>query len=190
MIAPPGAGIGTRRTAALPSLYAFFTATTPAPAPTAPAVSINAEQRLYVIPCVAGTPRRPRVVGYSCLGFENLERRLTAVAAWIGRSLEEEASAPGTLHRYALYQSVLDEAAAQAAQAAQTNTRCPAQLTPQLMGVEGRRVEVVDCYGETRRFTVGRSMGWMPCHLEIKSEASSGGPAVMCTPFQSVRVVR
>ena len=28
------------------------------------------------------------------------------------------------------------------------------------MGLEGRRVEVVDAYGETRRFNVGRSTGW------------------------------
>lgn len=51
-------------------------------------------------------------------------------------------------------------------------------LTPQLIGLEGWRVEVLDAAGETRRFIVGRSTGWRPCHLEIKTQrACSGDPA-------------
>lgn len=53
--------------------------------------------------------------------------------------------------------------------------RSDAGLTPQLRGLEGWRVEVVTTYGETRRFIVGRSTGWQPCHLEIKRRDSSGG---------------
>ena len=60
-------------------------------------------------------------------------------------------------------------------------------LTPQLKGLEGWRVEVVDCYGERRRFIVGRSTGWSPCHIEVARRDSTGGPAVMGTPFKSVR---
>ena len=49
-------------------------------------------------------------------------------------------------------------------------------LSPQLTGWEGWRVEVVDKEGEApRRFIVGRSTGWRPCHLEIASRRSSGG---------------
>lgn len=48
-------------------------------------------------------------------------------------------------------------------------------LTPQLVGLEGWRVEVVTTYGETRRFYVGRSTGWAPAHLEIKLRTSTGG---------------
>lgn len=48
-------------------------------------------------------------------------------------------------------------------------------LTPQLRGLEGWRVEVEDMYGDVRRFIVGRSTGWRPCHLEIKTRRSSGG---------------
>ena len=47
----------------------------------------------------------------------------------------------------------------------------PAQLTPFL----GCRVEVEDYDGETRRFIVGRSTGWKPIYLEIKTRRSSGG---------------
>ena len=68
--------------------------------------------------------------------------------------------------------------------------RCEIELTPALVGLEGKRVEVVDKYGETRRFIVGKSTGWMPCHLEIKTVRSSGGGCVTGTPFKSVRVLK
>jgi hypothetical protein len=51
-------------------------------------------------------------------------------------------------------------------------------LTPQLVGLEGYRVEVVTDYDETRRFIVGKSTGWKPIHLEIaRRNSSGGGPA-------------
>lgn len=53
--------------------------------------------------------------------------------------------------------------------------RSTAGLSPQLIGLEGWRVEVVTTYGETRRFYVGRSTGWIPCHIEIKTRRSYGG---------------
>ena len=62
-------------------------------------------------------------------------------------------------------------------------------LTPDLIGKEGARVEVVTTYGETRRFWVGRSSGWRPCHLEVKrSDSLCGDPAE--PSYASVRVVR
>jgi hypothetical protein len=59
-------------------------------------------------------------------------------------------------------------------------------LTPQLTGLEGWRVEVLDNYGQTRRFIVGRSTGWRPCHLEISRRSAYGGPAASSS-YQSVR---
>ena len=53
--------------------------------------------------------------------------------------------------------------------------RSDAGLTKQLVGLEGYRVEAETVYGETRRFIVGRSTGWVPCHLEIARVDSSGG---------------
>lgn len=53
--------------------------------------------------------------------------------------------------------------------------RSDAGLTPQLVGLEGWRVEVVTDYNETRRFIVGRSTGWVPCHLEISRRSARGG---------------
>ncbi len=48
-------------------------------------------------------------------------------------------------------------------------------LSPQLLGLEGWRVEVVTDYGETRRFIVGRSTGWRPCHIEISRRTAHSG---------------
>jgi len=48
-------------------------------------------------------------------------------------------------------------------------------ISPQLISHEGYRVEVVDDYGNKRRFWVSRSTGWRPCHIELKLRSSSGG---------------
>lgn len=59
-------------------------------------------------------------------------------------------------------------------------------LSPQLVGLEGWRVEVTTDYGETRRFIVGRSTGWKPVHLEIATRRSLGGVAASRV-YKSVR---
>jgi len=61
-------------------------------------------------------------------------------------------------------------------------------LSPQLVGLEGKRVEVRDMHGELRRFWVGRSTGWRPCHLEVKLRSSTGGGGASLQ-YASVRVV-
>ncbi len=69
--------------------------------------------------------------------------------------------------------------------------RDDSDLTPQLVGLEGWRVEVtegVDDAGEPRRrrFYVGRSTGWRPIHLEVARKDSSGGFAAS-SRYDSVR---
>lgn len=59
-------------------------------------------------------------------------------------------------------------------------------MTPQLTGLEGWRVEVVDMVGETRRFIVGRSTGWRPCHLEMSTRRSVCGDPARAR-YQSVK---
>jgi len=61
-------------------------------------------------------------------------------------------------------------------QAEKIKVRDLSDLSSQLIGLEGWRVEVVIDYGETRRFIVGRSTGWKPCHIEINNRRSLGGP--------------
>lgn len=58
-----------------------------------------------------------------------------------------------------------------------TRERCRdlSDLCQQLVGMEGLRVQVVDKDGKVRRFIVGRSTGWKPCHLELYNRRSRGG---------------
>lgn len=62
-------------------------------------------------------------------------------------------------------------------------------LSPQLVNLRRARVEVVDDYGNKRRFWVGQSTGWRPCTLEVKTSRSFGGMAAD-KHYASVRVVR
>ena len=67
--------------------------------------------------------------------------------------------------------------------------RDTSDLSSQLKGLEGLRVEVLTTYGEVRRFKVGKSTGWRPVHLELANSRSSGGPAAE-KEYKSVRVIR
>lgn len=143
-------------------------------------ITLNNEQRLYVIKCDAG---------FTCLGFDVCENLSRALAEWIldnsDGSIPAEQPA-GTLAAYSRYRelcSIAEELCRN------LHVRCNIQLTDQLIGMEGQRVEVVDKYGQKRRFIVGKSTGWMPVHLEIAKRSSRGGPAVTGAPFKTVRVV-
>lgn len=137
-------------------------------------VTINNKQSLFVIPCDGG---------YSCLGFDVCMQRATALAKELGEPFSEER---GTIAAYNSYRRLC---AVALERNRRTGWRSETELTPQLRGLEGRRVAVVDCYGEARKFWVGKSTGFIPCHLEIKTRRSDGGPAVMGAPFRSVTVI-
>lgn len=138
-------------------------------------VGINESQRLYVIPCGDG---------FSTLGFDYAERRRRAVLEWLGKGASN--AEPGTVAAYVAY---LDAMRAGAEHAEKTRTRCPAELTPALVGLEGKRVLVTYPDGDESRFYVGRSTGWMPCHLEIKRRDSTGGAPVYFPDGARVRVL-
>lgn len=155
--------------------------------------SINKDQRLYVMKAGAG---------FTCYGFDVLNRKAAGVLQWLkseGRAAEMILGAKGidvtaldiparvgTKKHFNACNNVID---AGRVYAFASDRRCDVELTPQLIGLEGRRVEVVDDAGITRRFIVGRSSGWMPCHIEIARRDSHGGPSVMGAPFKSVSVI-
>ena len=146
-------------------------------------VTVNKEQRLYVI---------PEGSGYSCLGFDVAFNRTLAIRKELGLPCVAGTDAPsadniGTLAGYAEY---TDAEAAAREYHYRTGKRLECELTPQLIGLEGKRVEVIDRHGDKRRFQVGRSTGWMPIHLEIARRTSHGGVAVTGAPFQSVTIIR
>jgi hypothetical protein len=148
-------------------------------------VTLNTDERLYIIPCDGG--------GFSCHGFDVVANLTRKLKDWLCRDANNVPVFPvpptdevGTLEAYENYQALCRIAEAYCQQ---KHVRCDIELTPQLIGLEGKRVEVVDAYGDTRRFIVGKSTGWMPIHLEIARRNSSGGGGVTGAPFKSVRVV-
>lgn len=138
-------------------------------------VTLNHDQGLY---CIRES------YGYSCLGFDVCIERATKYAQEIGAPLP-------ALERGALttYEFCADLEEKMRLINAHTGIRFNSGLTPELIGKEGKRVEVVDSRNEKRRFIVGKSTGWIPCHLEILTRSSTGGFAVTGAPFKSVRVV-
>lgn len=142
-------------------------------------VTLNKEEALYVIPIGGGS-------GYTCLGFDVAEKRIKALSDELGMSLEP--AARGTLRRYSQYRQLVEAARKRHEESLRT-WRSAVELTPELMGKEGKRVEVKSANGETRRFWVGRSTGWMPCHLEIHNTRSHGGGAAYIMPGDIVRVI-
>lgn len=141
--------------------------------------SINAEQRLYVLNCGAG---------FTCLGFDVAETRRKAYLAWLGPVdvLRSATVTPGTPEAYEAYRNALD---AVLAACRRGNVRCDVELTPALVGLEGKRVEVTTTRGERSRFWVGKSTGPIPIHLEIKTRRSHGGCAAYVPEGSTVRVV-
>jgi hypothetical protein len=138
---------------------------------------INRTQRLYVMPCGDG---------FSCYGFDVLHRKTQGLARWLCRADLAPPARRGTVKAWKAWQAALE--AAHAHHKA-TGARCDMELTPALTGLEGHRVEVTAPGQEPRRFWVGKSTGWTPCHLEIARRDSHGGGAVYLPEGASVRVL-
>lgn len=131
--------------------------------------------------------------GVSCLGFEVAERWRAETLEWLRAEGFKGICGPmlystdlGTPWAFAAYRATMR---AGADYSAATGRRCESELVPQLKGLEGKRVEVVDRHDYRRRFYVGKSTGWRPCHLAITSRRSSGGEPVYGAPFKSVAFV-
>lgn len=136
-------------------------------------ITINKKEKLFVIQDEKYT---------SCLGFDVLERRFTKLAEEIG--YKPVSKTPGTLKRYNEYHSLLDFCRKKHEE---TGWRSQSELIPEFIGREGQRVEVVTSWGETFRYYIGKSTGFIPCHLEVKRKDSSGGGSVCGYPFKSIK---
>lgn len=142
-------------------------------------IKCNQDQRLYVMSAGKGY--------ITCLGFDVAFNEAEAIAKHYGTiNLLPNASCIGTPQGYAQYRMAIEYARAQHDR---TGLKCPVSLTKQLIGLEGRRVEVVDVYGAFRRFKVGKSTGFIPCHIELANERSSGGVSAD-KEYKSVKVIR
>lgn len=139
-------------------------------------VTVDDEKRLYVIPTGPG---------YSCLGFDECEKRIAKYTKFLG--VEPPDHKPGTKHTYYMYLLIVKQLRERWVK---TGERCTADLIPELIGLEGRRVELTYPDGEKTRFKVGRSTGWLPCHIELKNSRSHGGGAVYFPEGTTVRVIK
>lgn len=152
-----------------------------APAPAHTEITVNPEQELYVIKTIHG---------YSCHGFDRVEKLLSKLAAE-GHAPSTPPAPKGTTERYAQYQEAVEKARQHHVA---TGEKSRAELTPELIGYEGMRVEITHRWTpehkpETKRFIVGKSTGWMPVHLEIANIRSTGGEAVAAGEILKVRVI-
>lgn len=153
---------------------------------------IDHERKLYVF---------REVGGYSCRGFEMLDKQARRVASWlVGQPDAQKTGAadaartwlaeldrnpPGSEDHFEICANILERAQIHSS----VFGRCEADLVPSLIGLEGRRVEAT-IHGERRRFRVGRSTGWLPCHLACHNVRSHGGDAINPDSIQDVRIVR
>lgn len=136
-------------------------------------ITSNKEQSLYVIPCGKG---------FSCLGFDICLNRANKLATEMG--LTPKNVKRGTIAVYNEYMRLTNIARKKHLA---TGWKSQSELIPEFIGKEGQRVEVVTSWGETERFYIGRSTGFIPCHLEIKRSDSTGGGSVCGYPFKSIK---
>lgn len=140
-------------------------------------VRIDHESRLYVHREGAGT---------SCYGFDVLDRKARAVGAWLAEQTQnldaaraartwlDLLGAPGSEDHFAVCANIMERAQIHCGV---FQVRCSVDTAPALRGLEGWRVSAV-VNGERRRFIVGISTGWLPCHVARHNVRSRGGVAL------------
>lgn len=116
-------------------------------------VTLNESQQLFVV---------PSSLGYTFLGFD--VERFETVRLYNELGWPEPTAKRGTLNAYTEHKCA--HRAARAKYAA-SGWRAKSGLHPMLIGLEGSRVACT-VYGLDEVFTVGRSTGWIPCHLMVK----------------------
>jgi len=141
-------------------------------------VTMNRKQRLYVLDYGKY---------FTCLGFDVCHERNKRLATEMHLSRLLKDNRRGSMKAYQLNRRLSHIAFLRNQE---NGFRSKSELTPQLIGLEGKRVEVITSWGEKARFYVGKSTGFLPCHLEIANSRSTGGPAVMGAPFKSVVIIR
>jgi hypothetical protein len=137
---------------------------------------VNYDSRLYTLRCGEH--------GYSFMGFDYVEKLCKALSEELGVS-----GMSGLKPGRAQWEACQELIKMGREKSRASGWKSKAALTPQLEGLEGKRVEVETMKGEKRKFIVGKSTGWMPCHLEINTWRSRGGGGVSGAPFKSVKVL-
>jgi len=127
-------------------------------------IKINHEQRLYVIECGKG---------YTCLGFDVLERWASRLANALGSYWDS--SKPDSAQKYEAYTRLTDFAHTLFMK---TGIPIQCELHPAFHGLLHKRVEILYEDGRKERFRVGQSTGWVPVYLKLHNSRSKGGEAI------------
>lgn len=143
-------------------------------------VTINAEQRLFVI---------PEGSGYSCLGFDVVFKQLKQIVAYLGLSLPLNEADKGTLGQYALYRQAVTQAAKANIKETWFDPETPAKVRRILEQYRKSGEELRVFYGDTETGRswmdendvmgkIGRSCGTFKVPLLIEN-GEHGGPAML-----------
>ena len=131
----------------------------------------------YVVECADG---------YSTYSYKFIEKRTKGVAEWL--KLPVPTHPLGSKEALAAYKELMEKGESHHRF---TGKRCLAELIVELIPYEGKRVEVTYPENEGKvRFIVGKSTGWLPCHLEIKTKRSNGGVSVYWPKGSTVKLVK
>lgn len=119
---------------------------------------------------------------YSNLGFDVCYKRCKKLRNELGTLMF--LAKRGTLK---LYEQYLELTKMARKKNKETGWESKSELIPEFIGLEGKRVEVEYSWGK-ERFYIGKSTGWIPCHLEIKRKDSHGGREVL-SGFKSFKLL-
>lgn len=143
--------------------------------------SINHEQGVYVLKCGEG---------FTCCGFEYAANQAKKVNDWLPEGMripETLKGIPGTAEAYEYYAETMKIGAAYNVK---TGKRCEADLIPEFMGYEGRKVVLTYFNGTTEKFKIGKSTGWFPCHLMIENGEIGGSPITSLSEVARIEFLR
>lgn len=138
-------------------------------------VTVNKEQELYVIPSGRG---------FSCLGFDVTINKIKALSKELNIPCDNLVR--GSIETYNIYLKVLEIAYSRYEA---NGWRSKSELYEPFIGHEGKRVEVEYFGGEKERFYIGKSTGFVPCHLIIKQSNSTGGVSLCKNLIKSYRFI-
>lgn len=139
-------------------------------------IKINKEEKLYVL----STDGKY----FSCLGFELVMKRAKALSEEINEKFKIQR--PGTKKAYKEL-CRLTEIARRKNKA--TGWRSQSELYKPFINNEGKRVEVEYTWGEKEKFIIGKSTGWIPCHIMLKRVDSRYGCGVLNSSIKSYRFI-
>lgn len=139
-------------------------------------ITLNHDQQLFVIH--TGN-------GYTCLGFKVCNDRIEKLCSEL--NITAVNTTIGTVDQYQTYTELVDIVRRKNVE---TGWRSSSELNPKLIGLEGKKIECT-YFGERKRFTVGKSTGFIPCHLILKTSNSHGGEAVLSDSkyIKNIRVI-